>query len=114
MKYTSTKQQSLGRISIENLTDEIISADSSYFGVVLEMDESLLVVDSLGQSHFIQNEPVNWRVFPKSINYINHLHIIYEDYMDIYIFTHDYFVNQKEKKLGIRYCRKLDETTSLD
>jgi len=78
------------------------------------MDESLLVVDSLGQSHIIEGEPVNWRVFPKSINYINHLHIIYEDYMDIYIFTHDYFVNQKEKKLGIRYCRKLDETTSLD
>jgi hypothetical protein len=107
MNYTSKKQKSLGRIPIENLTNEIISADSSYFGVVLEMDESLLVIDSLSQSHFIQNEPVNWRVFPKSINYINHLHIIYEDYMDIYIFTHDYFVNQKDKKLGISFSNSI-------
>ena len=101
-KYSGVSEQ-LGTIKIENLTDEIISADSSFFGVVLEMDTGLLVIDSCLQSHFIVNEPVNWRVFPRSKNYINHLHVIYDDYMDIYVFTHDYFVNQESKQLGIRF-----------
>lgn len=102
INYKSSREPvPLGTIKIENLTDEIISADSSFFGMVLEMDTGLLVIDSRQQSYFIENEPVNWRVFPKSKNYIHHLHVIYDDYMDIYIFTHDYFVDQKSKKSGI-------------
>ena len=106
VQYKSAKNQRyLKPVKVENLTDEIISAGSSAFGVVLEMDEGLLVVDSLLQSSFIGNEPTNWRVFPNSINYINHLHVISDDYMDIYIFTHDYFVDQTTKTLGISQAR---------
>lgn len=43
---------------------------------------------------------MNWRVFPKSQDYLNQLHIIYEDQLVIHSFTQDYFVDQKAKLAG--------------
>jgi len=45
-------------------------------------------------------ESVHWRVFPRSENYSNQLHIIYEDHIQIVSFVHDYFVDQSQKLLG--------------
>lgn len=100
-KYTKNKFKDLGSVEIEGLTSEVISADSSLFGIVLEQEDGLLIVTSLLESHFLQGEPVNWRVFPKATNYSNHLHVIYDDALHIYAFSHDYFVDQFTKKLGI-------------
>jgi hypothetical protein len=100
-KSTTGKFKNLGCIPINDLRGEVISADSSLFGIILEQEDGLLVVGSSLESHFFQGEPVNWRVFPKSKNYSTHLHIVYDDEIHIYAFTDDYFVDQSTKKLGI-------------
>jgi hypothetical protein len=78
-----------------------LSARVAPFGSVLELDAGLFVVPTAGEPIFIPGEPVNWRVFPRSVDYLNHLHIIYEDRLDVWVFTHDYFADQKEKLAGI-------------
>ena len=50
----------------------------------------------------IRGEPVRWRIFPRSTNFTNQLHIIYDDRIEILSFVHDYFVNQKSKLAGTR------------
>ncbi len=102
-KKEAKKFESLGSTVVEDLTGDIVSADSSFFGIVLEEEDSLLVINSLLQHKRFPGEPVNWRVFPDSVNYVNQLHIIYEDSIQIYFFTHDYFLNQKDKIIGMSF-----------
>lgn len=97
----SRKFERLGSVNIQELTHEVISADSSFFGVILEQEDGLTVITSELETYFFEGEPVNWRVFPKSKNYTNHLHIIYDDALHIHSFNHDYFIDQNTKKLGI-------------
>ncbi|NEP56262.1 MAG: hypothetical protein F6K31_04465 [Symploca sp. SIO2G7] len=105
-KNETKKFVNLGSVKIQNSIGDIISADSSFFGIVLEAEESLLVVNSRLEHKHFGGEPVNWRVFPRSRNYTNQLHIIYDDSLHIYSFTHDYFVNQQSKKIGMAFTTK--------
>ncbi len=54
---------------------------------------------------WLEGEPVNWCVFPKSTYYTNQLHVVYEDHLCIHSFNHDYFVNQDTKSVGIMYSQ---------
>jgi hypothetical protein len=56
-----------------------------------------------GNVTVIPGEVVRWRVYPRSKNYLNHLHLVYEDRLEIYSFNHDALVNQETKKIGIEY-----------
>ncbi|MBO1070675.1 MAG: hypothetical protein HEQ13_15475 [Dolichospermum sp. DEX189] len=96
----------IGSVELEKTLTEIISADSSFFGIVLEQDDGLLIITSMGQYISLPGEPINWRVFPNSKNYTNQLHVIYEDSIHIYSFNHDFFVNQADKKIGISFGKK--------
>lgn len=99
---------SIGGESLGNIrADSVISADSAVFGFVIEFEDGLFVVPSdVNGYNFLQGEPVNWRVFPKSKYYTNQLHVVYEDYFCVYSFNDDYFVDQKKKQAGIQ-LRKL-------
>lgn len=111
VKYAPYKDEKerfirLGVVKTENLQGDIVSADSALFGFIVESEDGLLVINSLMESMWLPNEPVNWRVFPKSKFYTNQLHIIYEDHLCIYSFNHDYFVDQETKKVGIRHPKE--------
>jgi hypothetical protein len=80
--------------------DGLVAARVAPFGSVLEFDDRLVVLPSVGEPLILSGEPVNWRVFPRSIDYVNHLHVIYEDRLEIWAFTHDYFVDQRTKLFG--------------
>lgn len=79
---------------------EIVGADNAVFGFVIELPQGLLVIDSTSQYWPIEGEPVNWRVFPRSLYYSNQLHVISDDHLTIYSFNGDYFVDQKSKLIG--------------
>ena len=79
----------------------MVSARAAHFGSVIEHDDGLFIVPSAGEPFFMKGEPTNWRVFPRSHDYRNHLHVIYEDRVEIVVFTHDYFINQQTKLAGI-------------
>lgn len=96
-----------GEVQIDAWKGSLVSAKVAVFGVVLEYDSAIVVVgNGVGDEleiHTIRHEPVSWRVFPRSANYRNHLHVIRDDELEVWSFNHDYFVQQSEKKFGTRY-----------
>jgi hypothetical protein len=94
---------SIGRIEVplDHPDESVVSARVAPFGSVVERDESLLVLPTVGDPFVLQGEPVNWRVFPRSLDYVNHLHVIYDDRLEIWAFTHDYFADQGSKIAGL-------------
>ena len=104
------KLQFLGEFTMDAWKGKIVSAGVALFGNVVECDNAMVVFPSEGHAINIPGEPVNWRIFPRARNYENHLHIVYEDRLEIYSFNHDYFVDQDQKISGFRapksYFRK--------
>lgn len=100
--------QTLESVKLPANIGEIVGAGSSYFGNVLEFTKGVMVLRSDGNVTVIPDEVIRWRVYPRSKNYLNHLHLLYDDRLEIYSFNHDALVNQVTKKIGIEYIP--DET----
>ncbi len=97
-------------IPLRHKVDTLVSVQTALFGVVLEFDDGLLVMTSDEKVHEVSGEPVNWRVFPRSKRYENHLHVINDDEISIYSFNQDSGVDQYEKRIGSRYYGGGSET----
>ena len=98
---TPIKRLGLLRLPLERHGEAIVSAKVALFGTVVELDSGLVVISSNGETFSIDSEPVSWRVFPRSRHYENHLHIIYDDRLEVLSFNHDYLLDQREKVSGI-------------
>lgn len=81
----------------------IIGADSAHFGYIIEVDDGLWVLKSNEEWMWLEGEPVNWRIFPNTQDYLNQLHVINDDYLSVFAFTHDYSVLQPKKRFGISF-----------
>ena len=92
----------LTTIPIAAWKGDLVSGGVASFGAIIEYDNAIVVLPSDGDPVTLPGEPVNWRVFPNSRFYQNHLHVIYEDEITIYSFNHDYFVQQDVKIFGSR------------
>jgi hypothetical protein len=92
----------LGAITLSLSDGDVISANVAPFGTVIECDNSLVIALSNGEFMTVEGEPVRWRVFPRSTNFTNQLHIIYDDRIEILSFVHDYLVKQEDKLAGIK------------
>jgi len=103
-----TYYQTLESVKLPANIGQIVGAGSSYFGNVLEFTKGVMVLRSDGNVTVIPDEVIRWRVYPRSKNYMNHLHLLYDDRLEIYSFNHDALVNQVTKKIGIEYIP--DET----
>jgi hypothetical protein len=93
-----------GDIETIQLKKEIKAATESkvcLFGTIIETDYGLLVLGSDGSLHEINEIPIRWRIYPRSIDFENHLHVIYDNRLDVYSFNHDYFIDQYVKQLGL-------------
>jgi hypothetical protein len=97
----------IGEISLRdaglNSLSGAIAGSVAYFGVIVEYDDMLIVATSDDELHVIAEPITRWRVFPQSIRYENHLHLIFDDRVEIWSFNNDYFVNQREKRAGIEF-----------
>ncbi len=98
----------LGLIARTNISENIVSARVAMFGVIVELDEALLILRSDGKQKRLEGAPINWRVFPRSNWYLNQLHVVYEDRLEVWSFNHDFLLNQKDKAVGIRYRERGD------
>ncbi len=104
----------LGTVSLSSWKGSVISASVATFGVVIELENAIVIYPSSGDPITLSGEPVNWRIFPRSKHYENQLHIIYEDRLEILSFNHDYLINQEEKLLGTSFMRqRREQRTSL-
>lgn len=79
----------------------VISANATHFGTIIEYENALLVKCSNNEEWVIKEEIVNWRIFPRSKCYQNQMHVILNDRIEIYSFNHDYFIDQKHNQSGI-------------
>ena len=95
--------QHLNSISFNKNSGKVISGGIAYFGVIIEYDDALQVLCSDDNPIIFPESVARWRVYPRSIRYENHLHVIYEDRLVIYSFNHDYFVDQIHKVRGIQF-----------
>ncbi len=89
------------------ITETIIDAEVVEFGVIVETQTKLYILLSNGEIVTINekenDEIIRWRVFPRSKCYLNQLHIIYSDRIEILSFNDDYFVNQDKKVFGQKF-----------
>ncbi len=91
---------SRGKIDTAVSVDAFVSAATAPFGNVIELDDEIVVVRSDGEIERFPGEAVHWRIFPRSTHYSNQLHIVYDDYLLVVSFVHDYFVDQDSKLAG--------------
>lgn len=87
----------------KEIKKEIIGGSTAYFGNVIEFINGLWVVRSDNQITRINKPVTRWRIYPRSINYENQLHVILDDRLDVYSFNHDYFIPQIEKSMGLAF-----------
>ena len=90
-----------GSLPLDHHGEAVVSAKVALFGTVVEFDSGLVVLTSDGNRHRVAGEPVSWRVFPRSRHYENHLHVIYDDRLEVHSFNHDYLVDQRDKISGM-------------
>jgi len=83
---------------------KILSAATAYYGTILQCENAIVVMKSDGTFFNIPGEITRYRIYPRSFNYENHLHVIHNDRLEIYSFNHDYFVtSQINKDFGVAY-----------
>ena len=100
IREASTK---LGEIVLNGVTGRPIGGGSATFGAVVEFDDELIVVSSEEEQARIEGPVTRWRLYPRSMNYENHLHVIFDDRIEILAFYRDYFVDQDKKRFGTKY-----------
>lgn len=102
-KEATEQLTDIGTLQLAEWKGDVVSGGVALFGTIAELENAIVVVPSQGQPITLAGEPVNWRVFPRSVHYKNQLHVIYEDRLEILSFNHDYFVAQQAKLSGITY-----------
>jgi len=90
---------------------KVINGGTAYFGNIVECENALVVIQSDEQYLTIPGPITRWRVYPRSMNYENHLHVILDDRIEIYSFNHDYFLNQQDKEIGIQFTAEKHRRT---
>jgi hypothetical protein len=81
----------------------ILKGGVAYFGAIIECENALVVLSDEREFYNIKGSVTRWRVYPRSINYENHLHVIHDNCVEICSFNHDYFRSQYLKDFGIKF-----------
>ncbi len=89
--------------SVSGINSNVISGTSTYFGNIVEYTDSLLIVQTDNECFTINGPITRWRVYPRSRNYKNQLHVILDDCLEIYAFNHDFFLPQTDKQVGVDF-----------
>jgi len=110
LEHEQTPFSKVEKIEFQPWKGKIISAGLSFFGTIVECENALVVLQSDRNVKNIKGPITKWRVFPKSVRYENQLHVILDDRLEIYSFNHDYFINQYNKKYGIKKRQNFNES----
>jgi hypothetical protein len=92
------------QMEIKPFASDPIDGTVTVFGTTIELDNSLVVIGIDGSTKRLR-EPINWRCFPRSQRYLNHLHVTYGDHVRIYAFTDDYFTPYEKRGPAVRRPR---------
>lgn len=93
----------LKNVNLHPWKGKVINGGTAYFGNIIECENALVILQSNNKSITIPGPITRWRVYPRSMNYENHLHVILDDRIEIISFNHDYFLEQDSKEIGIQF-----------
>ena len=93
----------LGVLPLARHGEAVVSAKVALFGTVIELDSGLMVICSDETMLNVCDEPVSWRVFPRSRHYENHLHVIHDDRLEVLSFNHDYLVPARKPRFRAEF-----------
>lgn len=83
------------RIKSENYSfDNFDSARSGSFGCVVDLYDRIVLMNDSGVRE-LGRDLTKWKVFPRAKNYINHLHMIEDDCLNIQIFARRDMISRK-------------------
>jgi len=114
IKYFPSAKHKKGQETFERIDDvnidawkgEVVNGGTAYFGNIVECKNALVIIMSDKKIITIPGPITRWRVFPRSLNYENHLHVILDNKIVIYSFNQDYFIDQNNKAIGIKYSEE--------
>lgn len=98
----------VGRVDAPPSALQPIDGAVAHYGIVIEVDDGLFVVQSNGELLALRGAPVNWRTFQRSKWYANQLHVVRSGRVEILSFHHDFFLDQTKKVAGIRFRERSD------
>lgn len=106
-----TENQVTNKVAAINLKNDynnnsIISAGVTYFGIIVELEDSLLIIYEDGRTVInfeLQMDITKWRAFPRSVRYENQVHVVTNNALKILSFNSDFFNEQRKKQLGMKY-----------
>lgn len=84
---------------------DFVSAGSSQYGTVVELDNAICLFENLTteEGHTTIMGPVTrWRMYPRSKEFSSHIHIIFNDWLDIVVMNDD-MMRWREVRLGGRF-----------
>jgi hypothetical protein len=93
----------LGELRSQIKLSKPIRTSTATFGVIIETDSALAICQSDNTWTTLPGPVTRWRVFPRSYNYENQLHVVYDDRLEILSFPGDFFVDQRTKLAGIKF-----------
>lgn len=97
----------LNSIPLQAWKGKVIQGNVSHFGAIAETDNALVVIGSDKSTFTVEGPITRWRIYPRSKYYLNHLHVILEDRVEIYSFFQDSFLfSQSQKEFGYKYDEK--------
>ena len=99
----SAASKTLGGLELGNPEIEPCAAGSATFGVVVEHEDGLSIVESDDVQSEIAGPITKWRTYPRAINYENHLHVIKDDFVEIHAFYGDFFADPDAKRFGAKF-----------
>ena len=99
--FSESRIRVLSEISLNYGEPEVCF--NAFFGVIIVYQQKVVILRSDGNITELNGEYSRCRVFPRSINYLNHLHCIKDNCLEIYSLMHDYFVNNNAKNYGSFY-----------
>ena len=105
------KFQKLSSFNLHAWKGKVTNGGTAYFGNIVECENALIIILSDNQIITIPGPITRWRVYPRSMNYENHLHVILDESIDIYSFNQDYFLDQDDKTIGIQFRNEKSKRT---
>ncbi|MEQ9148637.1 MAG: hypothetical protein RLP13_10195, partial [Cytophagales bacterium] len=110
-KEGEEKFRKLTSFNLHAWKGKVTNGGTAYFGNIVECENALVIILSDNQIITIPGPITRWRVYPRSMNYENHLHVILDESIDIYSFNQDYFLDQEDKTIGIQFRNEKSKRT---
>lgn len=96
----------VNKIHLQKWKGKVIGGGVSHIGTIVECENALVILHNNNDFTNISGSVTKWRTFPRAKNYFNQLHVIKDNYLEIYAFYNDFFNDLNTQEFRIEYIDK--------